>query len=126
MRPRAWRRWCGIMPISVGDDNGDGGQGSGACGMRCDVGCQERGAQWRWTHCFGRTRRGSSCRCCSPAYRCATERGLNAWIRKLAAGVTAGLGNPAERLFAAFDGVTLPRRTIEDLVKRLFETKSEL
>ena len=28
-----------------------------------------------------------------------------------------------KRLFAAFDGTTIPRRTIEDLVKRLFERK---
>jgi len=27
------------------------------------------------------------------------------------------------RLFAAFEGATIPRRTIEDLVKRLFERK---
>jgi hypothetical protein len=26
-------------------------------------------------------------------------------------------------LFAAFEGTTIPRRTIEDLVKRLFERK---
>ena len=28
-----------------------------------------------------------------------------------------------KRLFAAFEGTTIPRRTIEDLVKRLFERK---
>ena len=28
MRPRAWRRWYGIMPTPVGGDNGDGGPGS--------------------------------------------------------------------------------------------------
>ena len=27
MRPRAWRRWYGIMPTPVGGDNGDGGPG---------------------------------------------------------------------------------------------------
>ena len=28
-----------------------------------------------------------------------------------------------KRLFAAFDGTTIPRRAVEDLVKRLFERK---